>query len=165
MAATKNQNINLGPRRRPSIRQKLRSLFKKKSGSKLRPLSTIQSPGRSSSDLGSSQFARSDGKQQKRASLVRKESGPPKHLSIANQFMGGGSLMGLELEKGGLDDLKLSFETGEGIDSWLSPKKDLLSPLALSLEQPELEEDLSGKAFLNLTCYPSFGRSQTNCVP
>jgi hypothetical protein len=166
MAATKNQNLNLGPRRRPSIRQKLRSLFKKKSGSKLRPLSTIQSPRRSSSDLGSTQFVRSDGKQQKRASLVRKESGAPMNLSIADQFMGGGSLMGLEFEKGGLDDLKLSFETGDGIDSWLSPKKDLQNPLALPADIPELDGgDMPGETFLNFTSFLSCWRSQTNYLP
>jgi hypothetical protein len=71
--------------------------------------------------------------------MVRKESAPT-NLSIANQFMGG-SLMGLELEKGGLDDLKFSFETGDGAYTLGSPRHTLTSPLALSLEMPELEDE------------------------
>lgn len=58
----------------------------------------------------------------------------------------GTSLMGLELEKGGLDDLKLSFETGDGAYGLRSPKNAVRSPLALSLEMPEIEgeEDVFG---------------------
>jgi hypothetical protein len=77
--------------------------------------------------------------------MVRKESAP-KNLSIADEFMGT-SLIGLDFEKGGLDDLKLDFEAGDGVDSWLSPRKTLESPLPVSSEV-EGDEDMFSKIFV-----------------
>jgi len=144
MATSKNNVTALGPRRRPSIRQKLRSLFKRK-GSNLGTITP--SPTRSSTDLGvAPNYARDVIRKQNRLSKI--QDSRPKDLSIAKDSMGGDllskDLMGFELEEGGLEDLKMSFEKGDDAYTLKSPRTTLRSPLALSLELPEESESEEG---------------------
>lgn len=119
------------PRRRSSIRQTLRGLFKRKHTDKLGTVSQ----SRSSSDSGPSAPTRNFTQKTNRVSPKRNSK--PKDLTIANEFTKGG-FIGLDFEAGGLEDLKLSFEKGDDAYTLRSPKGTLKSPL--SLEMP-LHED------------------------
>jgi hypothetical protein len=148
------KNPQQGLRTRPSIRQKLRSLFKRRNTTKLGAITP--SPNRSSSEFNSTpgvapNLARKRlSKQEKELKTERRKS--RNNLSIADEFSTGG-LMGLNFDAGGLDDLKMSFETGDDAYTFGSPRASVKSPL--SLEMPLLEDE--GE---RVSC--SFERRKTN---
>ncbi|KAF2421555.1 hypothetical protein EJ08DRAFT_701956 [Tothia fuscella] len=151
MATTKNPVAAPGLRARPSIRQKLRALFKRRNSSKLGNITP--SPTRSSTEIGSPpnntpNLARKRmSKQEKDLKAEKRRS--RNDLSIANEYMGsGGGLMGLNFEEGGLEDLKMSFETGDDAYTFGSPTKSVRSPLSMEMavaedEAEEKEDELN----------------------